>query len=99
MKKRESLSGQVVAANLLLVVAALFAASAASSLLSRGDSLIARTSSPAAHDRVQRRQHRLHARGVAGLHHARKGGTVAAARAVERPPSAADATSSAPDLS
>ena len=32
MKKRESLSGQVVAANLLLVVAALFAASAASSL-------------------------------------------------------------------
>ncbi|HYH60167.1 MAG TPA: sensor histidine kinase [Thermoleophilaceae bacterium] len=32
MKKRESLSGQIVAANLLLVVAALFAASAASSL-------------------------------------------------------------------
>jgi two-component system sensor histidine kinase UhpB len=32
MKKRQSLSGQVVAANLLLVVAALFAASAASSL-------------------------------------------------------------------
>ena len=32
MKKRESLSGQVVAANLLLVVATLFAASAASSL-------------------------------------------------------------------
>jgi two-component system sensor histidine kinase UhpB len=32
MKKRESLSGQVVAANLLLVVAALFAASLASSL-------------------------------------------------------------------
>ena len=32
MKKRESLSGQVVAANLLLVVAALFAASVASSL-------------------------------------------------------------------
>ena len=32
MKKRESLSGQIVAANLLLVVAALFAASVASSL-------------------------------------------------------------------
>ena len=32
MRKRESLSGQIVAANLLLVVAALFAASAASSL-------------------------------------------------------------------
>jgi two-component system, NarL family, sensor histidine kinase UhpB len=32
MKRRESLSGQIVAANLLLVVAALFAASAASSL-------------------------------------------------------------------
>jgi len=32
MKKRESLSGQIVAANLLLVVAALFAAAAASSL-------------------------------------------------------------------
>jgi two-component system sensor histidine kinase UhpB len=32
MKKRESLSGQIVAANLLLVVATLFAASAASSL-------------------------------------------------------------------
>jgi len=32
MKKRESLSGQIVAANLLLVVAALFAATAASSL-------------------------------------------------------------------
>jgi two-component system, NarL family, sensor histidine kinase UhpB len=32
MKKRETLSGQIVAANLLLVVAALFAASAASSL-------------------------------------------------------------------
>lgn len=32
MKKRESLSGQVITANLLLVVAALFAASAASSL-------------------------------------------------------------------
>ena len=32
MKKRESLSGQIIAANLLLVVAALFAAAAASSL-------------------------------------------------------------------
>ena len=32
MKKRESLSGQIIAANLLLVVAALFAATAASSL-------------------------------------------------------------------
>ena len=32
MKKRESLSGQIIAANLLLVVAALFAASAASNL-------------------------------------------------------------------
>jgi two-component system sensor histidine kinase UhpB len=32
MKKRESLSGQIIAANLLLIVAALFAASAASSL-------------------------------------------------------------------
>ena len=38
MKKRESLSGQIIAANLLLVVAALFAASAASSLnLELGD--------------------------------------------------------------
>jgi two-component system, NarL family, sensor histidine kinase UhpB len=38
MKKRESLSGQIIAANLLLVVAALFAAAAASSLdLSFGD--------------------------------------------------------------
>jgi two-component system sensor histidine kinase UhpB len=32
MKKRESLSGQIIAANLLLIVAALFAAAAASSL-------------------------------------------------------------------
>jgi two-component system sensor histidine kinase UhpB len=32
MRKRESLSGQIIAANLLLIVAALFAASAASSL-------------------------------------------------------------------
>ena len=32
MKRRESLSGQIIAANLLLVVAALFAASAASNL-------------------------------------------------------------------
>src|ERR671911_375856 len=41
MKKRESLSGQIVAANLLLVVAALFAASAASSLdLELGDQRI-----------------------------------------------------------